>query len=241
MPHKHNAWQFCEGLNDVEVAQRTDLKESHAVLFCVSPCLLRWYLPLESKVKPIAHQDPGYTWGMLMETKILLLYSRNVILFHLLNRVSKSYSTSLTHSCTIGQWSFSGIKANRHRIGHRTGPISCISCICLSTPNGLNGITSSISRIQRSMPSKDQPLVISYTSKMPCRIKVKHSYIYKQKQNWGENCSLSPHLCSTRVRPEDGAESALSRCVPVEDRHASWPIIYMCVCRDCSYGWLDAA
>ena len=68
VPHQHNTREFCEGLNDVEVAQRTDLKERHAVLFCVSPCLLGRNLALESKMKPVAHQDPGHTWGMLMET-----------------------------------------------------------------------------------------------------------------------------------------------------------------------------
>ena len=84
------------------------------------------------------------------------------------------------------------------------------------------GITSSISRIQRSMPSNDQLLVMSYTSKIPCKIKNKHVatvHLYTCIQNEGQHrkCSASRHLCSTRVRPEDGAEPALPRCVPVED------------------------
>ena len=68
VPHQHNARKFSEGFDDVEVAQRADLKESHAVLVRVSPRLLRGHLPLESQVKSVAHQNPGYTWGMLMET-----------------------------------------------------------------------------------------------------------------------------------------------------------------------------
>lgn len=68
MPHQNDARELCEGFNDIEVAQGADLKESHAVFFRISPCLLRWHLPLESQVKPVAHQDPGNTWGMLMET-----------------------------------------------------------------------------------------------------------------------------------------------------------------------------
>lgn len=68
MPHQHDARKLSERLNDVEVAQRADLKEGHAVLFCVGSCLLRWHLPLESKMKPVAHQDPGNTWGVLDKT-----------------------------------------------------------------------------------------------------------------------------------------------------------------------------
>lgn len=66
VPHQHNARKLCEGFDDIEVAERTDLKESHAVLFCISSCHLRWHLPLESQVKPISYQDPGHTWGMLI-------------------------------------------------------------------------------------------------------------------------------------------------------------------------------
>lgn len=118
------------------------------------------------------------------------------------------------------QLSFSGLEAQRHRIGPLTAHF-----LYLSTANCLNGITSSISRIQRSMPSNDQPLVISYTSRIPCRVKVTHNHTYKQWHNWCANCSTSSHLCSTRVRPKDGAESALPWCVPVEDTrtHTSWP------------------
>lgn len=66
MPHQHDARELCEGFDDIEVAKGADLKESHAVFFCISPCLLCWNLPLESQVKPVAHQDPRNTWGMLI-------------------------------------------------------------------------------------------------------------------------------------------------------------------------------
>ena len=69
MSHQHNARKLCEGFNDVEIAERTDLEESHAVLLCISPCLLCRHLPLESQMKPVAYQNPGHAWGMLMEIK----------------------------------------------------------------------------------------------------------------------------------------------------------------------------
>jgi len=69
MPHEHDTGQLCEGLYDVEVAQGADLKKRHAVLLCVSPGLLRWHLPLEGEVKPVSHQDPRDTWGMLKKGK----------------------------------------------------------------------------------------------------------------------------------------------------------------------------
>lgn len=59
MPHEHDAGQLSEGLGDIEVAQRADLKEGHAVLFCVGASLLCWDLPLESQVQPVPNQDPG--------------------------------------------------------------------------------------------------------------------------------------------------------------------------------------
>lgn len=68
MPHEHNAWKFRERLDDVEVAEWTDLKEGHAVLFCISSRLLRRHLSLESEMKSVAHQDPGNAWGVLSET-----------------------------------------------------------------------------------------------------------------------------------------------------------------------------
>lgn len=66
MPHEHNAGELSEGLNDVEVAQRADFKEGHAVLLCVGSGLLRWDLPLEGEVQPVSNQDPGNTRCMLI-------------------------------------------------------------------------------------------------------------------------------------------------------------------------------
>lgn len=65
MPHEHDAGELSEGLNDVEVAQRADFKEGHAVLLCVGSGLLRWDLPLEGEVQPVPNQDPGNTRCML--------------------------------------------------------------------------------------------------------------------------------------------------------------------------------
>lgn len=75
MPHQHNARKLRERLDDVEVAQRTDLKEGHAVLFCISSRLLRRHLTLESQMKPVAHQDPGNAWGVLRETHTAVLFT----------------------------------------------------------------------------------------------------------------------------------------------------------------------
>lgn len=69
MPHEDDTGQLCKGLYDVEVAQGADFKKRHAVLLRVSPGLLRWHLPLEGKVKPVSHQDPRDTWGMLKQGK----------------------------------------------------------------------------------------------------------------------------------------------------------------------------
>lgn len=72
MSHQHDARELGEGFNDVEVAERTDLKEGHAVLLCIRSGLLRWDLTLESQVKTVSHQNPGYTWGMLVEKTTVL-------------------------------------------------------------------------------------------------------------------------------------------------------------------------
>lgn len=65
MSQKHNSGQLCEGLCDVEVAQRADLKEGHAQALCIGLGLLCGNLPLECQVKPIPHQDFRDTGGML--------------------------------------------------------------------------------------------------------------------------------------------------------------------------------
>lgn len=69
MSHQHDAREFREGLNDVEVAQWADLEESHTVLLGVSPSLLCRNLTLESEMEPISHQNPGHAWSMLAEKK----------------------------------------------------------------------------------------------------------------------------------------------------------------------------
>lgn len=107
----------------------------------------------------------GHAYGKKKKNCIYLMF----IKFYVFNRISKSYFTFLILRCSMRQLSFSGLEAQRHSIG----PLPA-HFLYLSTANGLNGITSSISRIQRSMPSNDQPLVISYTSRIPCRVKVTH-------------------------------------------------------------------
>lgn len=69
VPHEDDTGQLCEGLYDVEVAQWADLKERHAVLLGVRPCLLCRHLPFEGQVKSVSHQDPGHPWGMLRKEK----------------------------------------------------------------------------------------------------------------------------------------------------------------------------
>lgn len=89
--------------------------------------------------------------------------------------------------------------------------------------NVLNEITSSISRIHRSIPSNDQPLVMSYTSRMPCRINSEYDhvclYLEKIKIKF-----TSTHLSPTGVWSEDCAKSALPRCIPVISRPSLKPV-----------------
>lgn len=100
--------------------------------------------------------------------------------------------------------------------------------------------TSSISLIQRSIPSKDQRLVMSYTSRMPCggkrittrvlwpglqqRARVwgsRHQAPHRDTQHTGHMHAAPvsprecrPYLCTPGVGSEDGAEPALARRVP---------------------------
>lgn len=69
VPHEDDTGELREGLYDVEVAQGADLKKRHAVLLRVGPGLLCGHLPLEGEVKPVPHQDPGDTRGMLNKEK----------------------------------------------------------------------------------------------------------------------------------------------------------------------------
>lgn len=78
-------------------------------------------------------------------------------------------------------------------------------------------LTSSISLIHLSMPSKDHLLVMSYTSRIPWSetndVSVQTPAAFKWMQ------LFAPHLSSTGVRAKDGAEPPLSRGVPEEKQH----------------------
>lgn len=65
MPHQDDARQLCEGLDDVEVAQRAHLEEGHAVLLGVGPRLLGGNLPFEGQMKTVANKDSRHAWSML--------------------------------------------------------------------------------------------------------------------------------------------------------------------------------
>lgn len=65
MSHQNDARQLREGLDDVEVAQRANLEEGHAVLLSVRPRLLGGNLPFEGQMQPVAYKDPRHTWCML--------------------------------------------------------------------------------------------------------------------------------------------------------------------------------
>lgn len=66
VPHEDDAGQLRERLDDVEVAERTDLEERHAVLLGVRARLLRGNLPLKGQVQTVPHQDPRDSRGMLV-------------------------------------------------------------------------------------------------------------------------------------------------------------------------------
>lgn len=67
MAHEDDARQLGEGLDDVEVAQRADLEEGHAVLLGVGTRLLGGHLPLEGQVQAVAHQDARNAGRVLHE------------------------------------------------------------------------------------------------------------------------------------------------------------------------------
>lgn len=87
----------------------------------------------------------------------------------------------------------------------------------LETKPNSQTLTSSISLIHLSMPSKDHLLVMSYTSRIPWRetndVSVQTPAAFKWMQ------LFAPHLSSAGVRAKDGAEPALSRGVPEERQH----------------------
>lgn len=69
VPHEDDARQLREGLDDVEVAERADLEEGHAVLLGVGPGLLRGNLPLEGQVEAVPDQDTRHARSMLGNKK----------------------------------------------------------------------------------------------------------------------------------------------------------------------------
>lgn len=87
----------------------------------------------------------------------------------------------------------------------------------LETKPNSQTLTSSISLIHLSMPSKDHLLVMSYTSRIPWRetndVSVQTPAAFKWMQ------PFAPHLSSAGVRAKDGAEPPLSRGVPEERQH----------------------
>lgn len=69
MPQQHDPCQLCEGLCDVEVAQRANFKEGDTQALSVGLGLLSGYLPLECQVQPVSHQDFRNPRGMLEHEK----------------------------------------------------------------------------------------------------------------------------------------------------------------------------
>ena len=65
VPQQHDPGQLCEGLDDVEIAQRADLEEGHAQALRVGLGLLCGDLPLEGQVQAVSHQDFRNTGSML--------------------------------------------------------------------------------------------------------------------------------------------------------------------------------
>lgn len=65
MPHEHNSSQFGEGLCNVEVTERADFEKRNAKSLCKGLGMLGSHLALICQVKPVPHQDLGYTWCML--------------------------------------------------------------------------------------------------------------------------------------------------------------------------------
>lgn len=69
MPQQHDSSQLREGLCNVEVAQRANLKEGHTQALSVGLGLLSGHLPLECQVQPVSHQDFRNPRGMLEHEK----------------------------------------------------------------------------------------------------------------------------------------------------------------------------
>lgn len=65
MPQQHNPSQLREGLGNVEVAQRANLKEGHTQALSVGLCLLSGHLPLECQVQSVSYQDFRNSRSML--------------------------------------------------------------------------------------------------------------------------------------------------------------------------------
>lgn len=69
MPQQHDPGQLCEGLCNVEVAQRANLKEGHTQALGVGLGLFCGHLPLECQMQPVSHQDFRNPRGMLEHEK----------------------------------------------------------------------------------------------------------------------------------------------------------------------------
>lgn len=69
MPQQHDPGQLREGLCNVEVAQRANLKEGHTQALGVGLGLFCGHLPLECQVQPVSHQDFRNPRGMLEHEK----------------------------------------------------------------------------------------------------------------------------------------------------------------------------
>lgn len=67
VPQQHDSGQLCEGLCDVEIAQRADLEEGHTQPLSIGTGLLGGHLPLECQVQAVPHQDPGHTRCVLID------------------------------------------------------------------------------------------------------------------------------------------------------------------------------
>lgn len=66
MPQQHDPGQLREGLCNVEVAQRANLKEGHTQALGIGLGLFCGHLPLECQVQPVSHQDFRNPRGMLI-------------------------------------------------------------------------------------------------------------------------------------------------------------------------------
>lgn len=65
MPQQHSPGQLREGLGDVEITQRANLKEGHTQALRIGLSLLCGDLPFEGQVQAVSHQDFRNTGSVL--------------------------------------------------------------------------------------------------------------------------------------------------------------------------------